>query len=56
VSVSAAPDLGYAKSEMMIAASARGRDGAKNCFVGFGRPNIVCTLAHRTVARDLRPF
>ena len=54
MSVSAAPDLGYSKTEMMIAASARGLDGAKNCFVGVGLPNIVCNLAQRTVARDLQ--
>jgi len=54
VSVSAAPDLGYSKTEMMIAASARGLKGAKNCFVGVGLPNIVCNLAQRTVARDLQ--
>src|SRR2546423_389562 len=39
---------------MMIAASARGLEGAKNCFVGVGLPNIVCNLAQRTVARDLQ--
>jgi glutaconate CoA-transferase subunit B len=47
-------DLGYTKSEIMIAASARGLAGAKNCFVGVGLPNIVCNLAQRTVARDLQ--
>jgi glutaconate CoA-transferase, subunit B len=52
--VSVAEDLGYSKSEMMIAASARGLAGAKNCFVGVGLPNIVCNLAQRTVARDLQ--
>jgi glutaconate CoA-transferase subunit B len=50
----AAEDLGYSKSEMMIAASARGLAGARNCFVGVGLPNIVCNLAQRTVARDLQ--
>src|SRR2546425_11849361 len=49
-----AEDLGYSKSEIMIAASARGLKGAKNCFVGVGLPNIVCNLAQRTVARDLQ--
>src|SRR6266487_4171369 len=39
---------------MMIAASARGLEGAKICFVGVGLPNIVCNLAQRTVARDLQ--
>jgi glutaconate CoA-transferase subunit B len=38
----------------MIAASARGLEGATNCFVGVGLPNIVCNLAQRTVARDLQ--
>jgi glutaconate CoA-transferase subunit B len=52
--VSVVEDLGYSKSEMMIAASARGLAGAKNCFVGVGLPNIVCNLAQRTVARDLQ--
>jgi glutaconate CoA-transferase, subunit B len=47
-------DLGYSRTEMMIAASARGLEGAKNCFVGVGLPNIVCNLAQRTVARDLQ--
>src|SRR2546425_5402133 len=49
-----AEDLGYSRTEMMIAASARGLEGAKNCFVGVGLPNIVCNLAQRTVARDLQ--
>jgi glutaconate CoA-transferase, subunit B len=52
--VSVTEDLGYSKSEIMIAASARGLAGAKNCFVGVGLPNIVCNLAQRTVARDLQ--
>jgi glutaconate CoA-transferase subunit B len=47
-------ELGYSKSEIMIAASSRGLAGAKNCFVGVGLPNIVCNLAQRTVARDLQ--
>jgi Acyl CoA:acetate/3-ketoacid CoA transferase, beta subunit len=47
-------DLGYSKSEMMIAASARGLAGATNCFVGVGLPNIVCNLAQRTVAPSLQ--
>jgi glutaconate CoA-transferase subunit B len=51
---SVAEDLGYSKSEIMIAASARGLAGAMNCFVGVGLPNIVCNLAQRTVARDLQ--
>src|SRR5580765_42885 len=38
----------------MIAASARGLEGATNCFVGVGLPNIVCNLAQRTVAQDLQ--
>jgi glutaconate CoA-transferase subunit B len=49
-----AEDLGYSKSEMMIAASARLLAGMSNCFVGVGLPNIVCNLAQRTVARDLQ--
>ena len=49
-----AKDLGYSKSEMMIAASARLLAGVRNCFVGVGLPNIVCNLAQRTVARDLQ--
>src|SRR5204863_89644 len=40
--------------ERVIAASARGLAGARNCFVGVGLPNIVCNLAQRTVARDLQ--
>jgi glutaconate CoA-transferase subunit B len=47
-------DLGYSKSEIMIAASARLLDGAVNCFVGVGLPNIVCNLAQRTVAPELQ--
>ena len=47
-------DLAYSKTEMMIAASARGLERAENCFVGVGLPNIVCNLAQRTVARDLQ--
>jgi glutaconate CoA-transferase, subunit B len=54
VSADVSADLGYSKSEIMIAASARGLAGAKNCFVGVGLPNIVCNLAQRTVARDLQ--
>jgi len=52
--MSVTEDLGYSKSEIMIAASARGLAGARNCFVGVGLPNIVCNLAQRTVARDLQ--
>ncbi|HEX5950372.1 MAG TPA: CoA-transferase [Actinomycetota bacterium] len=52
--MSVAADLGYSKNEIMIAASARGLAGAKNCFVGVGLPNIVCNLAQRTVAPDLQ--
>jgi glutaconate CoA-transferase subunit B len=52
--VSAATDLGYTKSEIMIAASARGLAGVRNCFVGVGLPNIVCNLAQRTVAPELQ--
>ena len=47
-------DLGYSKSEIMIVASARLLDGAVNCFVGVGLPNIVCNLAQRTVAPELQ--
>lgn len=47
-------DLGYSKSEIMIAASARTLAGASNCFVGVGLPNIVCNLAQRTVAPELQ--
>src|SRR5947209_14752828 len=39
---------------MMIAASACGLEGATNCFVGVGLPNIVCDRAQRTVALDLQ--
>jgi len=49
-----AADLGYSKSEMMIAASARLLGGVSNCFVGVGLPNIVCNLAQRTVAPRLQ--
>lgn len=52
--MSAATDLGYTKSEIMIAASARGLAGVRNCFVGVGLPNIVCNLAQRTVAPELQ--
>ncbi len=52
--MSVAADLGYSKNEIMIAASARGLAGAKNCFVGVGLPNIVCNLAQRTVAPELQ--
>jgi len=54
--VSDAPsqDLGYSKSEIMIAASARQLRGVTNCFVGVGLPNIVCNLAQRTVAPSLQ--
>jgi len=54
VSAATEPDGGYSRTEMMIAASARGLDGATNCFVGVGLPNIVCNLAQRTVALDLQ--
>ena len=47
-------DLGYSKSEIMIAASARQLAGVKNCFVGVGLPNIVCNLSQRTVTPDLQ--
>jgi glutaconate CoA-transferase subunit B len=47
-------ELGYSKSELMIAASARQLGGASNCFVGVGLPNIVCNLAQRTVAPELQ--
>jgi glutaconate CoA-transferase, subunit B len=47
-------DVGYSKSEIMIAASARLLEGAVNCFVGVGLPNIVCNLAQRTVAPELQ--
>ena len=48
------PELGYSKSELMIAASARQLGGVSNCFVGVGLPNIVCNLAQRTVAPELQ--
>ena len=51
---SPAADLGYSKSEIMIAASARQLDQVRNCFVGVGLPNIVCNLAQRTVSPDLQ--
>jgi len=54
VSAATEPDGGYSRTEMMIAASARGLEGATNCFVGVGLPNIVCNLAQRTVALDLQ--
>ena len=47
-------DLGYSKSELMIAASARQLAGVGNCFVGVGLPNIVCNLAQRTVSPSLQ--
>ena len=50
----ASQDLGYSKSEIMIAASARQLGGVTNCFVGVGLPNIVCNLAQRTVAPSLQ--
>jgi len=49
-----AQDLGYSKSEIMIAASARQLGAVTNCFVGVGLPNIVCNLAQRTVAPSLQ--
>jgi glutaconate CoA-transferase subunit B len=49
-----AQELGYSKSEIMIAASARQLAGVRNCFVGVGLPNIVCNLAQRTVASGLQ--
>ncbi len=52
--MSAAADVGYSKSELMIAASARQLGGVANCFVGVGLPNIVCNLAQRTVAPELQ--
>jgi len=52
--MSAGADLGYSKNEIMIAASARGLAGVRNCFVGVGLPNIVCNLAQRTVAPELQ--
>jgi glutaconate CoA-transferase, subunit B len=55
VSTDPAPsDLGYTKTEIMIAASARQLGGVTNCFVGVGLPNIVCNLAQRTVAPSLQ--
>ncbi len=54
MSAATEPDGGYSRTEMMIAASARGLEGATNCFVGVGLPNIVCNLAQRTVALDLQ--
>jgi glutaconate CoA-transferase subunit B len=50
----AAPDLGYSKSEIMIAASARQLSGVRNSFDGVGLPNIVCNLAQRTVTPTLQ--
>lgn len=47
-------DLGYTKSELMIAASARQLAGEKICFVGVGLPNIVCNLAQWTVSPELQ--
>jgi glutaconate CoA-transferase, subunit B len=47
-------DLGYSKSEIMIAASARLLAGVRNCFVGVGLPNIVCNLSQRTVSPELQ--
>ena len=49
-----ATDLGYSKSEIMIAASARQLAGERNCFVGIGLPNIVCSLAQHTVSPGLQ--
>ena len=49
-----AGDLGFTKSEIMIAASARLLSGVRNCFVGVGLPNIVCNLAQHTVAPELQ--
>jgi glutaconate CoA-transferase subunit B len=46
-------DGGFSKNEMMIAASARQLEGERVCFVGVGLPNIVCSLAQRTVAPEL---
>jgi glutaconate CoA-transferase, subunit B len=46
--------LGYSKSEIMIAASARQLAGEHVCFVGIGLPNIVCNLGQRTVAPELQ--
>jgi len=44
---------GFSKNEMMIAASARQLEGERVCFVGVGLPNIVCSLAQRTVSPEL---
>jgi len=49
-----APEPGYTKNEMMIAASARTLAGERICFVGVGLPNIVCNLAQRTSAPGLQ--
>jgi glutaconate CoA-transferase subunit B len=54
VSGAVAAGLGYSKSEIMIAASARQLGGAANCFVGVGLPNIVCNLSQRTVAPHMQ--
>ena len=54
MSTDVARDLGYSKSEIMIAASARQLAGVNNCFVGVGLPNIVCNLSQRTVTPDLQ--
>ena len=54
MSTDVARDLGYSKSEIMIAASARQLAGVKNCFVGVGLPNIVCNLSQRTVTPELQ--
>ena len=48
-----APQSGFSKSEMMIAAAARELAGKRVCFVGVGLPNIAVNLAKRTVAPDL---
>jgi glutaconate CoA-transferase subunit B len=52
--VSDVASVGYTKSEIMIAASARQLAAVRNCFVGVGLPNIVCNLAQRTVAPSLQ--
>ena len=54
MSASTAAELGYSKSEIMIAASARQLAGVTNCFVGVGLPNIVCNLSQRTVSPELQ--
>ncbi len=54
MSLPEATEIGYSKSEIMIAASARQLAGVRNCFVGVGLPNIVCNLAQRTVSPDLQ--